>query len=932
MPGQVHGHVNGKINGKTNGVSGHDEHAVAAESAFTRFASIPSALDIPVSSAGPERDDKPVEVVEVDLEVLMDDSEDICTLLDNENAARTYWVNVALAYAKQGKPNHAIDIVTKGMSVLPANKTDDRLVFLACLCWLNLAQCRSAPRTKPESNDGTQVQTKDHYIYAATAALNEASRISPTYSPLFLARGVLCLLRASLLPGKATTSSRSISERAEALQQAAKCFDDALRASLGRNVFAIMGKARALFSLAKYADALSNYQTALESSPTLYDPDPRIGIGCCLWQLGHKQDAHAAWQRALEVAPNSRIANVLLGIFHLDKSSHMPTSDPDFQANYKQAMTEYTQTAWKADAKYPLTCSVFGNYFLLRKAWPTVDRLARQAIELTDVTAIASDGWYLLARREHYGNDFQRATEYYNKADQARGGDDAGHLPAKFGIAQLKALSKDYAGAKFRLEKITQQAKNIEAMSFLGILHAEDYFSAQSSGNRGDKSMEMKKAIALFEQVRTISRDTKRTIDTSVLLNLARLYERDSPERSLQCLEQVEQRELEEIADEELPDLPADHAAALTAKRELLGPQLLNNLGTFNYRVERYVAAREYFQIALNACVKAGDKDETMDTDALVTTISFNLARTYESESMLTEARQVYESLLTRHPSYVDARIRLSAILLRQEPAELGPKAIKALQDAEPANLDVRALYGWYIHRSKKRAINVNEDPEQRHYKHSLQQYDKHDRYSLTGMGNLHLQNARDMRRDNEQEKEKRSKMYSRAVEFFDKALQLDPQNSYAAQGIGIALAEDRKDFGQAIQIFTKVRESIKDASVFLNLGHVYCEVKQYARAIESVSMLCFPARVHADHVLVRSCVVERQRQRCQYSKLPRSCVVPPRQAGKVSAFPEYCTRICTKRICCRHLEPARQVQYRLYAIHGCHTGQFHDRGDQNQR
>jgi len=78
--------------------------------------------------------------------------------------------------------------------------------------------------------------------------------------------------------------------------------------------------------------------------------------------------------------------------------------------------------------------------------------------------------------------------------------------------------------------------------------------------------------------------------------------------------------------------------------------------------------------------------------------------------------------------------------------------------------------------------------------------------------------------------------MYIRAVEFFDKALQLDPQNAYAAQGIGIAMAEDKKDLGVALQIFTKVRETVKDPSVYSNLGHIYCELKQYSRAIEHVS------------------------------------------------------------------------------------------------
>lgn len=137
------------------------------------------------------------------------------------------------------------------------------------------------------------VKTKDFYLRAAVATLNDASRISPSYPPLFLARGVLCILRASLLQDQA--------EKSDLLRQALKSFDDAVKGSKGRNMMAVLGRSRAQFSLGRYADSLLGYQQVLERAPQITDPDPRIGIGCCLWQLGHKDDAQMAWQRALEI-------------------------------------------------------------------------------------------------------------------------------------------------------------------------------------------------------------------------------------------------------------------------------------------------------------------------------------------------------------------------------------------------------------------------------------------------------------------------------------------------------------------------------------------------------------------------------------------------------------------------------------------------------
>lgn len=536
------------------------------------------------------------------------------------------------------------------------------------------------------------------------------------------------------------------------------------------------------------------------------------------------------------------MANILLGLYYINDSSHYATTDAAFGPIYKKAMTQYTQKAFKLDKELPLTCATFGSYFLLRKAWPTVESLARKAIELTDVNAVASDGWYLLARKEHYQSnpDLSKANEFYGKAELARGGGDKGFLPARFGIAQIQVLLRDVDGAKFRLEKIIQQSKSVEAMMLLGALHAEDVFANHASGSKEDKSTEIKKATALLEAVRLAWKDgqKKLTADSSVLVYLARLYEIDQPEKSLQCLQQVEQMSINDLPNKDPPEDVESEEAYRAKLREQLSPQLLNNIGCFQYQAEKHDLSRDFFQTALNACVRAGEKDENLDTDALVTTISYNLARTYEAAGLLDEARQVYEGLLARHSDYTDARARLAYIQLRQNPSDEGPKAMAALYETDSTNLEVRSLFGWYLSKSKKRTTNIAEDQEQRHYKHTLQHHDKHDRYSLTGMGNLYLTTAREMRRDTDQDKEKRRKTYEKAVEFFDKALQLDPKNAYAAQGIAIALVEDKKDLTAAVQIFSKIRDTVREANVFVNLGHVFAELKQYSRSIECVSGL----------------------------------------------------------------------------------------------
>ena len=504
-------------------------------------------------------------------------------------------------------------------------------------------------------------------------------------------------------------------------------------------------------------------------------------------------------------------------------------------------MERYTQGAYKLDKDLPLTCATFGGYFLLRRSWSQVEVLSRKAIELTDVNAIASDGWYLLARTEHSREnpDLLKANDFYGRADAARGGGDQGFVPARFGIAQIQVLLQDVDGAKFRLEKIVQQTKSLEAMMLLGALLAEDVFSNQASVNKEDKSLEAKRAIALLDNVRMAWKDSSRKInpDLSVLVYLARLYETDQPEKALQCLQQVEKMNIESLIEKGGKAQDEMNEEYMSGLREQIPPQLLNNLACFQYQADKFDQARDLFQTALSACVKFAQKDDSIDTDALVTTISYNLARTYEAASLLEEARQVYEGLLERHQDYTDARTRLAYIELRQNPTEDGPQAMAALNETDGSNLEVRAMLAWYLSKSKKRSTNAAEDQEQKHYKKTLVDYDKHDRYSLTGLGNVYSAYAREMRRTTEKEKEKRSNEYSRAVAYFDKVLQLDQRNAFAAQGIAIALIEDKKDLTGAVQIFTKIRDTVRDSSIHINLGHVFCELKQYSRSIENVSI-----------------------------------------------------------------------------------------------
>ncbi|KAI9874485.1 MAG: hypothetical protein M1823_007673, partial [Watsoniomyces obsoletus] len=164
--------------------------------------------------------------------------------------------------------------------------------------------------------------------------------------------------------------------------------------------------------------------------------------------------------------------------------------------------------------------------------------------------------------------------------------------------------------------------------------------------SKDDKKSPEKRALELLEGVRKSWKDenSKFKSDETVLLYLARLYETERPMESLKCLNEVEAMQLDKIPDDERPEWEeGKESEYVTALRENLPPQLLNNIACQLYGFESYEDARYTFQIALDACIKLSDRQkaekqeaidgninpedvDASDTDAIVTTNSGTVA------------------------------------------------------------------------------------------------------------------------------------------------------------------------------------------------------------------------------------------------------------------------------------------------------------------
>jgi len=142
----------------------------------------------------------------------------------------------------------------------------------------------------------------------------------------------------------------------------------------------------------------------------------------------------------------------------------------------------------------------------------------------------------------------------------------------------------------------------------------------------------------------------------------------------------------------------------------------------------------------------------------------------------------------------------------------------------------------------------------------SLKDYDKYDVYSLCIAAWVHYYQARENRDLTPKGIEERKKNFHKAAELYERVLQHDPLCAYAAQGLAIITADDAlgtlygvfpgpptdenakrtNNIREALEVFAKVRESVDDGSVYMNMGHCYYARDEFDRAIESVSVCTF--------------------------------------------------------------------------------------------
>ncbi|CDK26774.1 unnamed protein product [Kuraishia capsulata CBS 1993] len=573
------------------------------------------------------------------------------------------------------------------------------------------------------------------------------------------------------------------------LDRASSIFDDILKRQPS-NCYAFMGKAKVLFQKGNYSASLKLFQTVLSNNP-LITPDPRIGIGLCFWKLDNKLLARKAWENSLKVNPDSKsIAKLLLCFSAFDECFTGSQSDEHFLAGYAEALTQLKEiyTGGSHDESILI---VLASYYYSCGKYDLVDQICNKVLASSKSPSVVGDAQFWLGRCRFAERQYVEAQKHF--LDSIKAKDD--NLLAKIGYGQCQIARGEFGEAIISFEKVLKEnPKTLEVIYILGILYSKDKSSTT-------------KSISYLEKYLQLCKESGFTVYLPAYLSLSQAYEDENTTKSLKYLQQAK-----ELLESEQKNVPYS---------------LLNNIGVFSLlRVEKGNPSVDIFDEALEA------HKEQAGSDAVSVILKYNKARALESsQETVSDAIRLYEEILDVCPNYASAKIRW-LLLSSLSGDNVVKNEVLNLLEANPDDLEVRSFYGWYARRYGRQQ-DIKQEAESEHHRDTLVKYDSHDLYALISLGNVYCAIARDIRNGSAKDEERKNGYYIRAAQLYQKVLSIDPKNAYAAQGIAIIFA-DRKQSGAALEIFRKVRDSLQDMSVYINLGNCLVEVKQYAKAIES--------------------------------------------------------------------------------------------------
>ncbi|KAJ2656959.1 protein required for normal CLN1 and CLN2 G1 cyclin expression [Coemansia sp. RSA 1199] len=731
------------------------------------------------------------DVLEINCSQLPEHASEICDILENEGAAQRYYQQFALEYYKQGQADEAVVTLKRGLANAKSNDQTAKLPLLNLLASIYVQKAK-----QPLASSSVGSSSRDMLLTMATALLTEAERISRTEPNTFLVKGMLAMTRR--LPDAALIQ-----------------FNNALQLD-SRNLAALLGKARALFAKRQYQQALHIYQQVLTQQPR-GKPDARIGIGMCLYKLGHTNDARRALKRAVEVDGTAAAPQILLAVIELNEAKRRfdlrisrDAGDPEKAGQVAEEAGECLrramgclQRAYELQPDNAATLIFLADRLIAKGDISGAQVLAERALATADTMAIQAEAHFQVARSFHASKKYDQAFDAYTKCLSLNDK----HSLAMYGVGQMQLQRTDMSSAEATFQRVLERnPKCVEVLRALGYLHAR-------LPNTKAKALEYyeREMHVLADEAAEHARQTNKSgdhamawmDDANLFLEAGLLYEATNARKARK----------------------AYLAASIILQRQTGNgdhiPELWNNLGALSQLTGEDTAcvfselneAAEKCARMLSAARPKQRTNEVRRLENTQRTIRYNVARFYESCGLWQKAERLYQTIVAEIPAYMDARLRLAHIAYFYRANSRDALA----QISQAIELDAKRPAPWLM-RGNIELQRKNVQEARRAFEHVLKDIAKHDVYALCSLGNFYLaagksesvrasseasssspvaKKARDLAQQN----------YKRALEFFGKCLQLDARCVAAAHGVAIAMGE-RGFANDARRLFQEVRDA----------------------------------------------------------------------------------------------------------------------------
>ncbi|WVW83420.1 hypothetical protein I302_105440 [Kwoniella bestiolae CBS 10118] len=754
-------------------------------------------------------------------------------LLVDYSAECRDWTLIASEHWRQQRWARAEELLKRGITFFAGGtgRHPDPVALVnlhAMMAHLNLHLAKTAPKvilpiTKYDKiPEGTK--TKDYYHKEAAANLNAASEALRTSGagqddePVSLAMGRVVHYLATGQPGLAHPLVERLLQRQP------------------NNLIALTAQARLQFARRAHEAALLTYQKLLSLNPEM-SPDPRIGLGLCLWQLGDKTKARTAWERALSRDPTSWVCLLLLGLASLNLARE-PALKRDERLRLETEGVDFVKRAFKLNVKSPASALALATISGQGGQLPVASKLAERAIQYSDnkrhsVLANAERG-----RLGFLAGDVADAGRYIAAAKAED--PNTVNIIAELTLGQIAIKSGNLREA---LNFIEQTAKRLNGKGPLEytVLHAcllayphpgmSNEELAKNRVTARNMLSELHNLVATAESDEDWAKLRGIGSDADIFVDLAKLWQDESLEKSISAyqtalsIKSESELELQESQDLKPPDLRT--------------VRMSDNLGVLFQLQGNVETAERMYQEALQKISSTDGKD----AEVLKTILAYNLGRAYEEGGDTVKAAQWYRDVLRQHPEHMESKVRLALIAASAGRNYDAHTLLKEALKADETNLVLRSVYSNFL-------ISLGSNKEALAFTSQTLKYDKSDAYTFCALGWLHFTLGREAKAP--QEVADRPKQYLRSAEAYERALHIDPACAHAAQGLAIALVEDSltppknaltgpeegkhraRLAGLALSIFSRIKDSLADGPVNVNMGHCYFIRGEEEKAIES--------------------------------------------------------------------------------------------------